>query len=503
VEPRVLLQFLLAVASTGVCCGQLLVAGAMLLATTLSTLADEMVPVCDFFEPGPVAPATLAAEGIFPQGKTMHIGGYSPSATPVEQLGGIVPLELARQAGFTVAGPYYGPFAGAKPMMERAAALGMKVAARLEVPPALHFSKEVANSALNLRGARMDAIPETELRQWVLEDMSHFLNNAAINRAVSCWAISPEELRWWFKSELRYQQAFVKAVNDFDPQHRPVYMYEPNSRSTDGLLKTGPGQGFVLEGAYVHRYGWDVRRSLRINWAMDQMTGAAAKDHRVVVPGLQLSQDMPGFTAADLKSDPTALAWLHRLLRHDVFLAIVRGAQGFQVWSLHPFRKNLTTYLKLMEGYGKVFRELLPPTDLQKAILFGQRRKDIAIEVVQGPAAISSAPAHGEELDAGEGKINIRGETWPSVRLANLAYGDQRVLILVNSAGEAVRIRLLGIPAAACLQTVSGGDVAMVVTQAAGTEVTLEPFAALVLRVSKGTCSQNPPARGRLPRKQP
>ncbi|MCX7044438.1 MAG: hypothetical protein NTX50_02990 [Candidatus Sumerlaeota bacterium] len=438
----------------------------------------------DFFRPGPVAPDTLPAQGIFPQGRTMHIGGYSPTIAPVKQLGDIIPMELAKKSGFTVAGPYYGAFAGSKANMERAAALGMHVAAQLEVPPALRFNKEEAKDALKLRGARMTALPEADLRKWIQEDMEQFLKNPELNRAVSCWAISPEELRFWVKAELNYEQAFVKAVNDFDPQHRPVYMYEPNNRNTTSLLKTGPGQGFVLEGAYVHSYGWDVRRALRINWAMDQMTSAAAQDKRIVVPGLQLSQDMPGFTAKDLESSPTARARLRRLLRHDVFLAIARGAQGFQVWSLFHSRKNMTTYLELVNGYGEVFREMAPPENLQAPILFGERRNDVTLELAEGPAFISAK----ETLDAVEGKVDVQKERWPSLRLANLAYSNERVLILVNSADQPVRARLGGIPVAARLIVVSGGDAAKIAGDSSYKpylEIMLEPFAALVLRVEK------------------
>ena len=438
----------------------------------------------DFFRSGPVAPATLSERGIFPQGTTMHIGGYSAVSRPVKQLGGGVPLELAKQSGFTVVGPYYGPFAGSQATVQRAAALGLHVAAQLAPPSALHFSKEEAKDALNLRGARMAVLSEAELRASVQASMNNFLTDPELNRAVSCWAIAPEELRHWRKSELQYEQAYLQAVNDFDPLRRPAFMYEPNNRDTIALLKTGPGQGFVLEGAYVHSIGWDVKRALRINWALDQMTGAAAKDGRVVVPGLELSQDMPGFSAKDLEADPSARTRLRRLLRHDVYLALARGAQGFQVWSLFHSRTNLTTYLELVHGYGEVFRELTaPPTNLQEAILFGERRTDVSLSHLKGPEFIAAAPKAGT-LDAVEGKINVQSERWPAVRLANLALGRERVLILVNSAVEEVRVRLKGLPASARLTTVSGGDATGIDKQSAGVNVSLQPFAALLLRVS-------------------
>ena len=187
---------------------------------------------------------------------------------------------------------------------------------------------------------------------------------------------------------------------------------------------------------------------------------------------------MPGFTAADLKADPAAGIRLRRLLRHDVFLALARGARGFQVWSLFHSRKGLTTYPELVAAYGEVFREMAPPENLQEAILFGERRDDVTIEVLAGPAFIS-AP---ETLDAVEGKVDVRKDRWPSVRLANLACGNGRVLILVNSAAEPVRVRLGGIPPAAKLALLSGGDAARWERTAAGLEAVLEPFAALVLR---------------------
>ena len=442
----------------------------------------------DFFRPGPVAPVTLPEKSIFPQGRMMHIGGYSPVVTAVPALGGAVPLELARAAGFTVAGPYYGPFSNSKATMERAAELGMHVAAQLEVPPTLRFSSAEAKDALKLRGARMSALTEDELRAWVRKDMEQFLTNPILNRAVSCWAIAPEELRAWLKAELAYEQAFLKAVKDFDPAHRPAFMYEPNNRTTDRLLQTGPGQGFVLEGAYVRGYGWDVRRSVRINWALDQMTGAAARDGRVVVPALELSQDIPGLTARDVESDPTARGRLRRLLRHDVYLAVARGARGIQVWSLFHSRPQMTTYLELLNGYGEVFRELTsPPLNLQEAILFGERREDIALETVQGPATIGIAQGRGSggaELEAVEGKIDVGGQSWPTVRLANIAYGRERVIILVNSAAQPVRVRLIGIPGTARLSVLSGGDAAKLEKGDQAIEAALEPFAAMVVRVA-------------------
>lgn len=436
-----------------------------------------------FFLPGPTAPAGLPSDAVFPQGRIMHIGGYSVGKDPVKQLGGIVPMELAKESGFTVAGPYYGSFAGARAVMEHASGLGLHVAAQLEVPPALHFKK--GEDALKLRAGRMAALTDAGLRAWVQEDMNNFLTNAILNKAVSCWAIAPEELRCWYKPELNYQQVFTKAVNDFDPMHRPVYMYEPNHRNTEALLKTGQGQGFIVEGAYVHNLGWNVSRALRINWAMDQMTGAAAKDKRVIVPGLELSQDLPGFSAKDLERDPAARNRLNRLLRHDVYLAIARGAQGFQVWSLHPFRTNMTTYLDLMKGYGEVFRELaLPQFNLQEPILFGERRQDITLTIVKGREFIAAPPKTGS-LEAVEGKIDVQKDRWPSVRLANIAIGNQRVLILVNSAAEAMDVRLTGIPSGAKLDTVSGGDTARVGKFTGGVNVAMEPFAAMVLRVRK------------------
>jgi hypothetical protein len=438
-----------------------------------------------FFRPGPAAPASLPADGIFPQGRMMHIGGYSPGHAPQKQLGGIVPLELARESGFTVAGPYYGSFAGSSATVARAAELGLRVAAQLEVPPVLRFAK--GEDPLALRGARMAALPEAELREWVRSDMANFLTNPFLERAVSCWAIAPEELRHWRKPELDYQQAFLRAVNDFDPRHRPAFMYEPNNRDTNALLKTGSGQGFVLEGSYVHAYGWDVRRSLRVNWAMDQMTGASARDGRVVVPGLQLSQDMPGFTAKDLEADPSARTRLRRLLRHDVCLALARGAQGFQVWSLHPHRPAMTTYLDLVRGYGEVFRELSgPQSRLRDAVLFGERRADLTIEVTRGPAFIAAPPKEGT-LEAVEGTIDVRPDRWPSVRLANLAFGPGRVLILVNSGDAPVQARLAGLPADARVTVASGGDAAVLQRTATGAEASLEPFAALILTVSRAS----------------
>ena len=148
----------------------------------------------------------------------------------------------------------------------------------------------------------------------------------------------------------------------------------------------------------------------------------------------------------------------------------------------------MTTYPELLKGYGEVFRELTaPPLNLQEAILFGERREDIALEVVEGPASIGITQGRGSggtELEAVEGKIDVGGQRWPAVRLANIAYGHERVLIVVNSATQPVRVRVRGIPAAAGMSVLSGDEAAKVKQGEAGIEMAMEPFAAVVVKVA-------------------
>ncbi|CAK0767532.1 hypothetical protein CCP3SC1AL1_410010 [Gammaproteobacteria bacterium] len=415
--------------------------GSLLLATRKSeTIPVDSTEVTGFLD-GPSVPTNLPENGIYPKGLRMHIGAYAAMENPSINVPGKTNLERLVEGGFTVAGPYYG-WDPAKHLvtLKAASKLGLRLAIQLTEPPSIRKQSIDVRD----RPALMRNLSDAEVRQYFRDWMSTFLNNPEIEPYISSWAAGPEELHPSNREEVHFLEVLADAVHSIDSKRRPIFEYQPNSRTSVGLEKISASLDFIFMGAYTSAIGWSETRGARINWAMEQILGASRTSGQVPMVGLRLSKDLPGFGADDLRAHGELSGRLHALLRHDTWLALARGAKAIQVWSMWEKRPNLSTHREQFDAYASVALELTGKDDLQTPLLFGDKRTDLSVEILSGPTRIR---AHAEDLgDTDESYKGMSDGSWSSITLGNFSLRGSRVLVVVNSASEPVQAAIVGMP---------------------------------------------------------
>ncbi len=354
-----------------------------------------------FFRPPGASAADLAADAIYPRGRQLLFTCYSIKS---------VHDDWARP-GFTALGPYYGAQTGAQfapydSPMDAAAARGVKCLYRLGMD--IPFLKEHVTP------------PDAEIAAAVAAQVAAVADRPEIG----LWYLTPEELRYWRADEMRYLKTAADAIRAADPQGRPVMLYEPNHRDADALAKTLPHLDVSCRGLYANSTGHERQRAW-VRWGVSQQVQAIAqvKPAAAAYAALWMAGD---------PADPADVARIPAWTRHDVYCSLVNGATGIVIWS--GFRRaGFTTFDAYLDGYAACANELNGPLQLSQVFLFGERRDDLQVTVLAGPS--TQPVSFGEEQ-----------RPLPSFSVLNAAYGEARYLVLVNSAEEAVRARVDGLP---------------------------------------------------------
>ena len=384
----------------------LCLAGALLLAPALSrgevTREDVEAAPATFG-------ATLPADGIYPRGRKLAFMGYS--GNPGRDL----------TNGFTVAGPVYG---NQTPYLERCFANGWPVVAH--VGPRISFAdKNPAKYRLN----------ETTLRQQVETQVK----GLADHKDIVWWAVLPEELRPWHSEEMDYLSIVCKTIRDSDPQHRPIYHYNPNHRNADTLLPIARQVDVLAKGCYVNHVGRKRDRAW-IRWSIEQelrAIGQAGCSNAIPLLMPELCQD----------PQPTEDKEIRNWVRHDVYLGLCSGARGVLIWSLYPRKEVRRTWQLWYDAYAECGKELNGKPALAQVFLFGERGSDLKISLVKGESTARLTLGGRAEptttSSAERAKREIKLATWTS---AEFIYGNLRWLFLVNSANSPATFAITGWP---------------------------------------------------------
>jgi hypothetical protein len=348
------------------------------------------------FFSGGKAPAGLPKEGAFPKGQQMLFTFYSLEEPQIE---------TAKASGVTALGPYYGDMAKPLSMAHQHGlpfiySMGLKV----------EFPKG---------GYQMPS--DQAITNAVKAEMAQVGSDSSI----LFWNLRCEELRWWKKDDMHWLELTTKAIRQYDPLHRPIYMYEPNGRASSDLQKTYPYLDMVGKSTYVSLAGFDKQRSW-VKFSVDQINGgiSAARPGATAVVPLQMSAD---------PKDPADDAMVPRWTRHDVFCSLVNGARGVLVWS-GAHRKGLErTWQAYFDGYLSAAKQLNGPMDLGRVILWGEKKDDLKLAIASGEKS--------QFLDSRKGSA-----TEPAVSFLDDAFGGHRYLIIVNSSNAPVKVSISGVP---------------------------------------------------------
>jgi len=352
-----------------------------------------------FFRPAPDKSASLPADQVFPKGRVFPFGFYS--------IHGLAATQQAKKDGVTLLGPVYG---------NKDAAV-------------LADAKEAGLPMVHTIGLPKEKVEEGKLTdEEIIKAIREQVEKVKDEKAIAWWNLKPEELRSWRKPEMRYMELAAKTIRDTDPLKRPVWMYDPGHRSAKGLEPSARNLDIVGKGMYTNYSGMKDSR-VWCRWSIEQELAAIKAANSKAVPIAVPEMFQQPKDPEDVKLIP---AWA----RHDVYAALVAGAQGVMVFSFAQ-RKNFEARDAYYAAYAQVAAELTGKLDLGRVFLFGERRDDLALSVTAGPDKVSMV------FPSGGVKEPI---TYPSVSMANLALGADRTLVLVNSAAQPVELMVEGLP---------------------------------------------------------
>lgn len=387
-------------------------------ATQTALFAAADVDPDQFFRPGPSAPADKPADQAYPKGTMFPFSFFSVGGGSKVKANDLLPEEEVQKefARYKATGlPMFGPqYELNERSLKDAEKLGLKVMYTVGIPMNFHAKK--GEPAL------------VRTPEEVYEEISRQVKAVVDNKDIVIWYLKPEELRPWKKNEMAYLEAASKAVRDSDPQKRPFWVYDPNHAGAKRLAAIAPWEDYVGKGMYAN-YAKHKESRVFCRWTIEQEIEAIRASGSSAVPVAlpEMFQD----------PSPEETALIPQWVRHDVFLALATGAKGVFVFSAR-IRPNFEQRDAYYSAYEAVARQLFGK-GLDQVFLFGERREDIHLDVTEGPEEVEFIFPAG---DVPEDKPIM----YPSVSLANIAFGDARYLILVNSAKEPVSVMLGGMP---------------------------------------------------------
>lgn len=264
-----------------------------------------------------------------------------------------------------------------------------------------------------------------------------------VNEPLLCWwYVGPEEIRHWKKNELEYLKVVTETIRKHDPLKRPIWMYEPNHRTSAALVKTGQYQDIIGKGCYTNLAGYQNDR-IWVKWSIEQEVKAieelSKKDDRVRIPLM-----MPEL-CADPK-DPADDAKIPTWVRHDCYLGLASGAKGVAIWSLFKRKAVRRTHQIWYDAYAEVGKELTGDLDLGRVFLFGKESKEIKVVQTSGPKLVKLFTGDRTKLELGTStKKELEGAThhYQALNVALLDYKGSAYAFIVNShAKESIKVSI-------------------------------------------------------------
>ena len=355
-----------------------------------------------------VADAQTASARLAPTSVT-HVDSFYPLGNSDKLLFSFYSLEEpqlseAHKHGVSATGPYYG---------KKGLIGGVEHAQAAQLP------------LLYTTGPKVDfesATPATVSAALAL--LKSEVASASQRPEIGAWALATEELRHWRPGEMQWLEQATRIIHEGDPLNRPVFMYEPNHRDAEALVKTSRYLDFVAKGTYANYARMKDSRTW-VRWSVEQAVEAASKTGKIPVAVLWMARDQE--TAQDI-------AAIRSWTRHDVYLSLITGAKGIIVWSGFNKRSGFKRDFKdFYEGYLSAAYELNVNPGLGKVFLRGRAVAGISAVVTQGPSSQTY-------------KYQKKSYTYPTVSTKELRLDGRTYLFVVNSANAPCKVRLDGLP---------------------------------------------------------
>lgn len=362
--------------------------------TVFATVSAEK-----FFKPAPDIANKFSPDKIYPQGRIFPLSLYSVGGGGGGKLGHPEKaLKRVKQDGFTMIGPQY------------------ELNSRI-----ISDAKKYGLKCVYTIGGASRKLTSQEIQKVIRQNVK----KVCAHPEIAWWNVPAEELRYWRKDEMRYLKTVTKAIRQADPLKRPMMMYEPNHRDASALAHTVKFLDFASKGMYTNYSGHRDSR-IWVRWTIEQEIEAIKKANPSAIP----------IAIPEMFQQPPKdkLNLIPSWVRHDVYLSLITGAKGIIIFSMRQ-RPKFDAHEAYYQAYAQCARELTkPPLNLGKVFLFGEKRNDLDVQVVDGPDTLT--------LKLGADKT----VSYPSVSFLDTAYGKNRYLFVANSANEPVGIVVDNVP---------------------------------------------------------
>ncbi len=421
-------------------------AAACLFASCSRPAPEQAAGTKPFFRAVSSVSSDLPADRFYPHGRRMPYMGYS----------GVPARDLTN--GFTVAGPSYGDD---RPYVRMCASNGWPVVAHISHGITFTSKDPAKNYTLDEPSLRMNVAAEVRA--------------LAPLKEVLWWAVQPEELRPWRKDEMRYLAIVCETIRANDPLQRPIYHYNPNHRDAATLAPIATHVDVVAKGCYVN-YSGKKRDRAWVGWSIEQEVAAireAGRTNAIALVMPELCKDPEPGEEQEIR------AWV----RHDVYLALAKGAKGLCLWSLFKRKEVAKTWSRWYDAYAECGRELNGPAGLAQVFLFGgEPLAKLAVRQVSGGAA--TAVRLGGDAEAGtttEQERQARELRMASWTAREYVSGGEHWLFLINSANDPAAFEITGWPVGATARNAFTSEPAAL-PGAAPLRLNLPPYGVVALR---------------------
>lgn len=342
---------------------------------------------------------TVLTEGIYPQGKRFPLGLYASNGG-----GGVT------ASGFNVCHTY------------------------TQTPVTWEFVNECRNNgvlthgrlkALGNQSNGYSAVGPAEFR-WTMKR----LHIAAPGIA---WWDLPEEMRYWYPSEMNIVKTYSIWTRRYDPLKRPNYMYIPSHYDTADVRRYVPYLDIVPASCYTT---WADQPHAWVRWRMESTVDAIRLEQKNIGPNYLAGEKTPVAVLELFDTENPVRRLSAAGSYHDFWSAVASGAHGIFIYSY--FYRNLNPDTQAAWGSLQTAASRLTANneELGQMILRGTQNQNVSFTILSGPPRTPSFTPHGAPAAMDFPSINILAKEW----------NGYFYLIAVNSATEPIRARIAGLP---------------------------------------------------------
>ncbi len=268
--------------------------------------------------------------------------------------------------------------------------------------------------------------PETSDQKQSEVALSAQVRQYAADPGIAFWWLQPENLRPGNPQAMKALAAASAAVRVDDPARRPLWTIAPANAKTGLLSHLAPWVGYLGAAQPITLSAREHRALGR--WQIERSVEAVQETDSEATPVAIFTLDPPPGAEA-----PAELA---KWVRHDLYLSLLHGGRG--AIFLDPAAGSPPEAVEVFQSAAlQAARELLGPEKLGEALLFGENREHLEIDVVDGPDEVEVRFPASEALPS---------LLYPSVSFRDFVHGERRFLILINSAAERVTVMVSGMP---------------------------------------------------------